>query len=126
MKSHLSINEVTKRTGLTVHTLRYYERIGLIAPVGRAAGGQRRYAKSDMAWIEFLIRLRTTRMPIVRMKSFAKLRSAGSSTLAERSQILEEHLADVMDEIESLRQSAQALHIKIEYYRQAEQDLASD
>ena len=43
MESHLTIDEVARRTGLTAYTLRYYERIGLIAPVGRAAGGQRRY-----------------------------------------------------------------------------------
>lgn len=126
MKSHLSIDEVAKRTGLTAYTLRYYERIGLIAPVGRAVGGQRRYARSDMAWIEFLLRLRATRMPIVRMKRYAKLRNIGSSTLPERRQMLEEHLADVVAEIESLRQSAQALHSKIESYRQAEHTLASD
>src|SRR6218665_1732318 len=63
MASHLSIDDVAKRTGLTAHTLRYYERIGLIAPVARAAGGQRRYAASDMAWVEFLLRLRTQPMP---------------------------------------------------------------
>ena len=74
MEPHLSIDEVARRTGLTAHTLRYYERIGLIAPVGRAPGGQRRYAASDMAWIEFLLRLRTTRMPIGKMQAFAALR----------------------------------------------------
>ena len=49
MESHLSIDEVAQRSGLTAHTLRYYERIGLIAPIHRASGGQRRYAASDMA-----------------------------------------------------------------------------
>ena len=71
MPSHLSIDEVARRTGLTAHTLRYYERIGLIAPVGRAEGGQRRYAAADLAWIDFLLRLRTTRMPISQMQTFA-------------------------------------------------------
>jgi DNA-binding transcriptional MerR regulator len=52
MESHLSIEEAAQRTGLTAHTLRYYERVGLIAPVPRAPGGQRRYAAADMAWIE--------------------------------------------------------------------------
>ena len=126
MESQLSIDEVAKRTGLTAYTLRYYERIGLIAPVGRAAGGQRRYAASDMTWIEFLLRLRTTHMPIGKMQAFAKLRGAGDSTVPDRRQMLEEHLTDVLAEIEAMRQSAEALQAKIEHYRSLEQSLASD
>jgi DNA-binding transcriptional MerR regulator len=126
MESHLSIEEVAKRTGLTAYTLRYYERIGLIAPVGRAAGGQRRYAASDMAWIAFLLRLRTTHMPIGKMQAFAKLRGAGDSTVPDRRQMLEEHLTVVLAEIEAMRQSAEALQAKIEHYRSLEQSLASD
>ncbi|GHU05718.1 hypothetical protein FACS1894158_09460 [Betaproteobacteria bacterium] len=126
MESHLSIDEVAKRTGLTAHTLRYYERIGLIAPVARAAGGQRRYAASDMAWIEFLLRLRTTHMPIGKMQTFAKLRGAGDSTVSDRRQMLEAHLTDVLANIEAMRQSAESLRVKIEYYRSFEQSLASN
>lgn len=124
MESHLSIDEVAKRTGLTAYTLRYYERIGLIAPVNRAAGGQRRYLASDLAWIEFLLRLRTTHMPIGKMQSFAKLRGAGDSTMPERRRMLEEHLQDVLAEIEAMQQSAASLQAKIEYYRSLEQSLA--
>ncbi|GHU23953.1 MerR family transcriptional regulator [Betaproteobacteria bacterium] len=126
MESHLSIDEVAKRTGLTAHTLRYYERIGLIAPVARAAGGQRRYAASDMAWIEFLLRLRTTHMPIGKMQTFAKLRGTGDSTVSERRQMLEAHLTDVLANIEAMRQSAESLRVKIAYYRAFEQSLASN
>lgn len=125
MESHLTIDEVAKRTGLTAYTLRYYERIGLIAPISRAPGGQRRYAASDMAWIEFLLRLRTTNMPIGKMQTFAKLRGAGDSTVPDRRQMLEEHLTQVFSEIEAMRQSADALQAKIEYYRSFEQSLAS-
>lgn len=125
MESHLSIDEVAKRTGLTAHTLRYYERIGLISPVRRAAGGQRRYAAGDLAWIEFLLRLRTTHMPIGKMQTFAKLRGAGDSTVSQRRQMLEQHLADVLAEMEAMRQSAASLQSKIEYYRSLEQSLAS-
>jgi len=126
MESHLSIDEVAKRTGLTAHTLRYYERIGLIEPIGRAPGGQRRYAASDLAWIEFLLRLRTTHMPIGKMQEFAKLRGAGDSTVKERRQMLEQHLADVLAEIETMRQTAATLQWKIEHYSSLEQSLASD
>jgi len=122
----LSIDEVAQRTGLTAYTLRYYERIGLIAPVGRAAGGQRRYAASDIAWIEFLLRLRTTHMPIGKMQAFAKLRGAGDSTVADRRQMLEQHLTDVLAQIKAMRQCAAALQAKIKHYRSLEQSLAPD
>ena len=121
MESHLTIEEVARRTGLTAYTLRYYERIGLIAPVGRAPGGQRRYAAADMAWIEFLLRLRTTRMPIGMMQTFATLRSAGDSTVSARRQLLEQHLQEALAEIEAMHQSTQALREKIEHYRSIEQ-----
>lgn len=121
MDNHLSIEEVASRTGLTAHTLRYYERIGLIGPVGRAAGGQRRYAASDLAWIAFLLRLRSTRMPIEKMAAFARLRSAGDATVGARRAMLEEHLGDVLAEIARLQQSAQALQDKIAHYRAIEQ-----
>jgi DNA-binding transcriptional MerR regulator len=123
MESHLTIDEVAKRTGLTAYTLRYYERIGLIAAVKRAAGGQRRYSATDMAWLEFLLRLRTTNMPIGKMQAFAKLRGAGDSTVPDRRQMLEEHLTDVQARIEAMQQSAEALHAKIEHYRSLERSL---
>ncbi|KQN67568.1 MerR family transcriptional regulator [Duganella sp. Leaf61] len=120
MASHLSIDEVARRTGLTAHTLRYYERIGLIAPVGRAEGGQRRYAAADLAWIDFLLRLRTTRMPISRMRAFATLRAAGDNTVPDRRRMLETHLQDVLAEMDAMRLSVQALEEKIGYYRAVE------
>ena len=120
MQPHLSIDEVARRTGLTAHTLRYYERIGLIAPVGRADGGQRRYAAADLAWIEFLLRLRTTRMPISKMQKFARLRSLGDATMAERRGMLEAHLAEVLAEIDAMRNAAGILQQKIGYYEAAE------
>lgn len=120
MASHLNIDEVARRTGLTAHTLRYYERIGLIAPVGRAEGGQRRYAAADLAWIDFLLRLRTTRMPISRMKAFATLRAAGDNTVPDRLRMLETHLQDVLAEMDAMRLSVQALEEKIGYYRAVE------
>jgi DNA-binding transcriptional MerR regulator len=121
MDTHLSIDEVARRTGLTAHTLRYYERIGLISAVGRAAGGQRRYSASDLAWIEFLLRLRATRMPIGKMAAFAQLRSMGDHTIADRRVMLEDHLSAVLAEIGMLQQSTQVLEAKIAHYRAIEQ-----
>jgi len=117
MESCLTIQEVAKRTGLTAYTLRYYERIGLIAPIARANGGQRRYANSDMDWLAFLMRLRATDMPIHRMQEFARLRSEGNSTATERRNMLEGHLIAVTAKIQELQNCAQVLTAKIEFYR---------
>lgn len=120
MDSDLSIAEVARRTGLTTHTLRYYERAGLIAPVARAPGGQRRYAASDLDWIGFLLRLRETRMPIGQMQAFARLRGHGNTTAPERRRMLEQHLAEVIATIDALQQSARLLQDKIDHYRTIE------
>lgn len=120
MDSFLTINEVAQRSGLTPHTLRYYERLGLIAPINRAPGGQRRYVASDMDWIEFLLRLRTTQMSIGTMQRFATLRAAGNATVSERRQLLEDHLTDVLAAIDSMQQAVDALQTKIDHYRSLE------
>jgi len=87
----LTIREVAKRTGLGVHTLRYYERAGLLEPGFAATNGHRRYSRDDLAWIEFLTRLRATAMPIRHMQQFADLRRKGPTTVRERRCLLEAH-----------------------------------
>ena len=124
MESNLTINEVALRTGLTAHTLRYYERIGLIAPVARPTGGQRRYRSADLEWIGFLMRLRATGMSISGMQEFARLRSEGDATTGARRTMLDEHLSNLLAQIDALQQSAQVLQAKIEHYRQVEHSLS--
>ena len=63
METGLTIQQVAHRMGLSIDTLRYYERIGLLEPVRRAQNGHRRYTQQDLAWIDLLIRLRNTGMP---------------------------------------------------------------
>jgi DNA-binding transcriptional MerR regulator len=91
LDKELTIQEVAERSGLSVHTLRYYERIGLLDRVERATSGHRRYDANDLAWIAFLIRLRATGMSIQQMQDFAYLRRQGPSTMPQRLAMLEEH-----------------------------------
>ena len=81
----LTIADVAAMSGLSAHTLRYDERIGLLDPVARAHGGQRRYRGDDLAWLAFLQRLRATGMPIRGMQRFAELRRQGDATIANQA-----------------------------------------
>jgi DNA-binding transcriptional MerR regulator len=116
----LTIEHVAERTGLSAHTLRYYERIGLLDPVGRATSGHRRYAAKDLAWLEFLTRLRTTGMPIRHMQESAALRRQGDATIAERRVLLEVHQQMVQTHIEEIQRNLEAITQKIETYHQME------
>lgn len=118
-----TIQEIAERCGMTAHTLRYYERVGLIQPVGRARNGHRRYSESDAAWIDFLHCIRTTNMPIREMLRYAELRELGDSTLLERRKILEDHQMEIASQIEMLKKAHALLDHKIANYKQIEQKI---
>lgn len=105
---------------MTAHTLRYYERVGLIQPVGRAHNGHRRYSESDEAWLHFLHCMRATNMPIREMQRYAALREIGDSTSLERRKILEDHQTEIAEQIKELQQAHALLTHKIANYRKIE------
>ncbi|MFC5290480.1 MerR family transcriptional regulator [Actinokineospora guangxiensis] len=111
-----AIAEAAHRSGLSIDTLRYYERISLIDPPARDSGGRRVYTDEDLGWLLFLTKLRTTGMPIKLMREYARLRHLGESSVAARKQILEEHRADVRARIEELRSCVEVLDYKIDNY----------
>ncbi len=125
METEFSIQQVAQRTGLSIDTLRYYERIGLLEPVNRASSGHRRYRQKDIDWIGLLIDLKETGMPLATMLHFAQLRRQGDATAAERLQILEQHQHTLERQIQKLEQHRSALQQKIahkrEYLRQSGQ-----
>jgi DNA-binding transcriptional MerR regulator len=125
MTSSLTITEMAERTGLTAHTLRYYERIGLLDPVRRGIGGQRRYGDEDLQWVTFLQRLRATGMPIRDMQRYADLRRRGDSTIPERRVLLEEHRDELISRIEELQRELRSLTDKINFYVQLETEHAN-
>jgi len=91
METTLSIQQVAELTGLSIDTLRYYERIGLLEPVSRASSGHRRYQQKDIDWIRLLINLKETGMPLAQMTHFAELRRQSDATATERLLLLEQH-----------------------------------
>ncbi|GLY76266.1 MerR family transcriptional regulator [Actinoallomurus iriomotensis] len=95
-RTDLSVAEAARRTGVSVHTLRYCERVGLVVtPIGRTAGGRRRYHQLDLDWIVVCTKLRATGMPIKTIRRYAQLVSGGYGNEQERLALLEAHRADV-------------------------------
>jgi DNA-binding transcriptional MerR regulator len=120
MTSHegYSIEEAAERTGVSRHTLRYYERIGLLAPVGRAAGGHRRYGDGDLGAVFFLTLLRDTGMSIRDMQRFVELTREGDHTIPARVQVLLEHREELVSHLALLNRHLKALNHKIGVYQE--------
>lgn len=112
----LTIQQVAAITGLSVYTLRYYERIGLIHPIGREKSTHRRYTMDDVGWIEFLNKLRATGMSIQQMLEYAILQRKGDSTLAERVDMLKAHRNKVEAHMNELQENLRIIHYKIDLY----------
>ena len=106
---------------MTAHTLRYYERVGLIQPVGRAHNGHRRYSEADEAWLNFLHCMRATNMSIREMQRYAELREKGDATSLERRKLLEDHQAAIAAKIVALQQAHALLTHKITNYKKIEE-----
>lgn len=104
-QSAMKISELAKRTGLSAHTIRYYERIGLLPFADRDTGGQRDYDETVLVWIGFLKRLKTTGMPIREMLQYAELRAQGDQTGPERRALLEQHRERVRAHLAELEDS---------------------
>ena len=114
----LSIAEAARRTGVSVHTLRYYERAGLVVTaVGRTAGGRRRYHQLDLDWIVVCTRLRATGMPIRTIRRYAELVSDGHGNEKDRLALLESHRVEVLARLAELQDNLELLDHKIGVYR---------
>jgi len=119
--SIISISELSQRSGVSQHTLRYYEKAAVLAPVTRAPNGHRRYLASDVAWLAFVLRLKATGMPLAEIKQYAELRSQGDMTVPQRLAVLELHRARLVLNIQELSHNLAALDDKIGLYRQSMQ-----
>ena len=112
----MNIAEFAKRCGLSAHTLRYYERIGLLSGVARQANGHRSFGPRDVEWVEFLHKLRSTGMGIAEMLRYAELRAQGDVTLPERKTMLEQHAELVAEQVRAQQANLVVLRQKIGIY----------
>jgi DNA-binding transcriptional MerR regulator len=118
MAASMTISEAAEASGLTAHTLRYYERAGLLEPIGREAGGRRRYGDADLARIAFLTRLRATGMPIRQVRHYAELLRAGEGNERERLALLEAHRDAVRERLTEMERHLELIDYKINLYRE--------
>ncbi|MDQ2081904.1 MerR family transcriptional regulator [Xanthobacteraceae bacterium Astr-EGSB] len=116
----MKIGELAKRSGLSAHTIRYYERIGLLPYADRDRSSRRDYDASILTWIEFLGRLKATGMPIREMLRYAALREKGSGTEAQRRELLDQHRTRVRAHVAELQACLLVLDAKIAGYADAE------
>ncbi len=109
------IGEFSKKFGISIDTLRYYEKIGLIYPE-RDNVNKRIYSEKDIEWLKFIIRLKETNMPIKQIKYYSKLRYEGDNTIKERLELLNEHMNRLKAEKEKIEENMQHLKEKITIY----------
>ncbi len=116
MAQGLTPAEMSERCGVSIDTLRYYEREGLIVNVARAESGHRRYSEDDLLWVEVLRCLRDTGMTIEQLRHYCELGAQGDHTAPERQAILLEHRALVEQQIAERQEALRLIDHKLSYY----------
>ena len=117
MSTELTVAEAAAEAGVSAHTLRYYERAGLLARVDRNGAGHRRFTAEDIEWVVMVTRLRATGMPIRAIREYAELVRAGDGNEAERLALLEAHRERVLEQLASMQRNLELVDYKIGLYR---------
>jgi DNA-binding transcriptional MerR regulator len=118
MAMTLTISDAARASGVSAHTLRYYERAGLLDPIDRGQSGHRRYAEEDLARIQFLMKLRSTGMPIRQIREYADLVRRGEDTEEARMAMLVAHRDAAREQLEETARHLELIERKIDFYRE--------
>ena len=118
MERQLEIRDLADKTGLSPHTLRYYERAGLMNEVPRRSNGRRLYDERHVRWVGMLRRLRAVGMPIARMREYVELARRGADTLEARARLLEEHGSALETQMRELGEFLEILERKVRLHRE--------
>lgn len=113
-----SVTEAAKISGLSAHTLRYYDDLGLFPFLQRTQGEKRLFSDADMQWVQLIECLRNTGMPIPEVKNYVELCLKGDSTLKERLEIVKRQEAIMKEQIKEMRKHLKLLQFKKSYYEQ--------
>ncbi|MFC6019411.1 MerR family transcriptional regulator [Plantactinospora solaniradicis] len=113
----LTIGQVAERTGLSAHTLRFYEREGILAhAVRRDGGGRRVYTEHDVDWLTVCVILRASGMPLPAIRRYTELVTAGAGNEAERLTLMRQHRERVTSQIAQLTRSLDLINYKVGVY----------
>jgi DNA-binding transcriptional MerR regulator len=115
--SSYSPAQAAEKSGFSIDTLRYYEKIGLLTGIARNASGRRVFSEDDLGWLTMVRCLRETGMPIAEMLRYAELARGGDATLQERIELLQRHDRRVEEQIARLRGQQGRIHWKIDLYQ---------
>ncbi len=107
---------MSDRTGVSIDTLRYYEREGLLQNVARATSGHRRYSEDDLLWVQVLRCLRDTGMTMEQLRHYCELGQQGDSTKTERRDILRSHRAEIEKQISERHEALRLVDHKLSFY----------
>ncbi|MNB63282.1 HTH-type transcriptional regulator AdhR [compost metagenome] len=120
LEQELSISQVAERTGISAHSLRFYEREGLmLSPrISRDGGGRRRYKQADVEWLGLCIKFRASGMPIAQIRRYAELVRQGMGNEQERLAILREHQQRTVSQIAQLNDCLELISRKVDTYEQ--------
>jgi DNA-binding transcriptional MerR regulator len=111
-----NISEIASILGTTTHTLRYYEKENLLSP-RRNANGERIYSGAELNWLQFVMKLKQTQMPIAKIRKYAELFKEGEHTAEARLQLLDDHRKAIQKQIENLLETEKLLDKKINTYK---------
>ncbi|MGB3597821.1 MerR family transcriptional regulator [Pseudomonas neustonica] len=113
----MNMRTFSAQTGLSAHTIRYYEKLGLLPGIQRNASGHRAFTTQDLEWVRFIVRLKDTGMSLDDILTYSRLRALGSTTLASRQKMLEQHRDALRARIENEQLHLVALEAKIQHYQ---------
>ena len=111
-----TIQEVCQKTGLSAHTLRYYEKEGLLTDIQRSKGGFRQYSDEDLERLGLICCLKNTGMPLQEIGRFIRLTHEGDCTLEERVQLLRDHRAKIMERMDEMQQYLDKITWKVSFF----------
>ncbi len=111
-----SLGGIKSETGLSDDTLRYYEKAGILPGIARLPNGHRQYSQHDLDWLQFVLCLRSTGMPLKEIRTYRELMEKGDSTVMERKVLLLSQKEKILCELETLQGALSRINHKIEYY----------
>lgn len=120
MENTLSIKQVSDETGLSIHTLRYYEQMGLIGEIARDEYGYRIYSQSDILWFCIIKYYRSMGMPIKDLQQFAVHQNSDLSLTSARRKFMEDYRGKVVTQLKQLETTLEKIDYKIDLFKQLE------